>query len=176
MDRHIRSLDAALQAQQAALNLGIRQDTLPSKAVTGATTNSEEEPSSTLQTGAKADSSAGVSAEPAPRVGKNWRKGMKGYHGDQTRAVDALDVGLTTTMPLVDKKTGKQKNTTAVKVVGEPEPIVLGYMAAHNFDLAIDPNEPRYCFCQNVSYGEMVGCEVSPLPPPMQFFKLNRYA
>jgi hypothetical protein len=171
-------LDAALQAQQAALNLGIRQDTLPSKAVTGGTTDPEGEPSSSsmLQSGGKADSSMGVGAEPAPRVGKNARRGMKGYHGDQTRAVDALDVGLTTTMPLVDKKTGKQKSTTAVKVVGEPEPIVLGYMAAHNFDLAIDPNEPRYCFCQNVSYGEMVGCEVSPLPPSELLLpRLTRY-
>lgn len=27
--------------------------------------------------------------------------------------------------------------------------------------LEVDPNEPRYCYCNQVSYGEMVGCDVS---------------
>ena len=26
-------------------------------------------------------------------------------------------------------------------------------------DMAIDPNEPTYCICQRVSFGEMVGCD-----------------
>jgi hypothetical protein len=26
-------------------------------------------------------------------------------------------------------------------------------------DMAIDPNEPLYCYCQQVSYGEMVACD-----------------
>lgn len=26
-------------------------------------------------------------------------------------------------------------------------------------DWAYDPNEPRYCLCNQVSYGEMVGCD-----------------
>lgn len=26
-------------------------------------------------------------------------------------------------------------------------------------DLPIDPNEPLYCYCQQVSYGEMVACD-----------------
>ncbi|KAN0047676.1 hypothetical protein ACTA71_002061 [Dictyostelium dimigraforme] len=29
----------------------------------------------------------------------------------------------------------------------------------NDLDLAIDPNEPTYCFCNRVSFGEMVGCE-----------------
>jgi hypothetical protein len=28
--------------------------------------------------------------------------------------------------------------------------------AAHT---SIDPNEPIYCFCRNVAYGEMIGCD-----------------
>jgi inhibitor of growth protein 4 len=28
-------------------------------------------------------------------------------------------------------------------------------------DMQIDPNEPTYCFCQQVSYGEMVACDNS---------------
>lgn len=26
-------------------------------------------------------------------------------------------------------------------------------------DLPVDPNEPTYCFCNQVSYGEMVACD-----------------
>lgn len=28
-----------------------------------------------------------------------------------------------------------------------------------NSDLPIDPNEPVYCYCQQVSFGEMVACD-----------------
>jgi myosin heavy subunit len=31
-------------------------------------------------------------------------------------------------------------------------------------DMPIDPNEPRYCYCQNVSYGQMVACESGDCP------------
>lgn len=27
------------------------------------------------------------------------------------------------------------------------------------FDMPVDPNEPTYCLCNQVSYGEMVGCD-----------------
>lgn len=26
-------------------------------------------------------------------------------------------------------------------------------------NMPIDPNEPRYCYCQRVSFGEMVACD-----------------
>lgn len=26
-------------------------------------------------------------------------------------------------------------------------------------DMPVDPNEPTYCICQQVSYGEMIGCD-----------------
>ena len=29
----------------------------------------------------------------------------------------------------------------------------------NKFDMPVDPNEPTYCYCNRVSYGEMVGCE-----------------
>jgi hypothetical protein len=175
VDRHIRSLDAALQAQQAALNLGIRQDTLPSTAITGATiTADDSEPpaESMLQAGGRADaggdlvlgaSGNGDHEQGLKRVGKNWRKGIKGAGGGggggaAARAADALNIGVSSsavhfptdptsavqgdvqgaagTGAISSKQRGKQK--------AEPEPIVLGYMAAHKFDMKIDPNEPRY--------------------------------
>ena len=32
-------------------------------------------------------------------------------------------------------------------------------MQKPTLDMPIDPNEPRYCLCQNVSYGEMIACD-----------------
>ncbi|XP_034021145.1 inhibitor of growth protein 2 [Thalassophryne amazonica] len=31
-------------------------------------------------------------------------------------------------------------------------------------DFAIDPNEPTYCLCEEVSYGEMIGCDNAQCP------------
>jgi ribosomal protein L36 len=28
-----------------------------------------------------------------------------------------------------------------------------------DMDMSVDPNEPLYCYCQQVSYGEMVACD-----------------
>jgi len=30
----------------------------------------------------------------------------------------------------------------------------------------IDPNEPRYCICDDISYGEMISCDNNVSPPP----------
>jgi len=27
------------------------------------------------------------------------------------------------------------------------------------FDIPVDPNEPKYCLCQQVSYGDMICCD-----------------
>lgn len=31
--------------------------------------------------------------------------------------------------------------------------------AGMDLDLPVDPNEPTYCFCNQVSFGEMVACD-----------------
>lgn len=44
-------------------------------------------------------------------------------------------------------------------------------------DMPIDPNEELYCYCQQVSYGEMVACDnddvgILILPPPTEILVL----
>ena len=34
-------------------------------------------------------------------------------------------------------------------------------------DMPVDPNEPTYCLCQQVSYGEMIGCDNQVHKPPL---------
>lgn len=36
-------------------------------------------------------------------------------------------------------------------------------------NLPIDPNEPLYCYCQQVSFGEMVACDNEDVRPPSSF-------
>lgn len=38
----------------------------------------------------------------------------------------------------------------------------MGAGVAHSaevLDMPVDPNEPTYCLCNQVSYGEMIGCD-----------------
>uniref|UniRef100_A0A5B7BYX8 PHD finger protein ING n=1 Tax=Davidia involucrata TaxID=16924 RepID=A0A5B7BYX8_DAVIN len=48
-------------------------------------------------------------------------------------------------------KGGRKKTRLAATAAANPTSMDL--------DLPVDPNEPTYCFCNQVSYGEMVGCD-----------------
>ncbi len=49
----------------------------------------------------------------------------------------------------------------AAKELGVPEPKLLNV----DIDMPIDPNEPTYCICNRVSFGEMVGCDNPDVRP-----------
>lgn len=53
-------------------------------------------------------------------------------------------------------KRGKKKRKSGSVV---PAAVVIETDVPPGIDA--DPNEPRYCYCNQVSYGEMVGCDVS---------------
>jgi hypothetical protein len=135
-------MDAALQVQQAAVNLGIQEGTLPSEMITGST-----------GLGASGATRAdGRDAQEAMGIFSGGRaRGLNGTAGDGL-AIDGLNVGLAE---------GRMGAGRAKEDDRGPIPIVAGHVAAQNFDLKVDPNEPRYCYCDNVSFGEMIGCEVS---------------
>ena len=41
-------------------------------------------------------------------------------------------------------------------------PADVGHLTPHPsdvLDMPVDPNEPTYCLCHQVSYGEMIGCD-----------------
>ena len=39
------------------------------------------------------------------------------------------------------------------------EPVITGETELTASGWHADPNEPRYCICNDVSYGDMVGCD-----------------
>ncbi|XP_031621200.1 inhibitor of growth protein 4 isoform X2 [Contarinia nasturtii] len=62
------------------------------------------------------------------------------------------------------KSTKKQKKTTETE---EPKTEPTGHTTPHPsdvLDMPVDPNEPTYCVCQQVSYGEMIGCDNTDCP------------
>lgn len=59
-------------------------------------------------------------------------------------------------------KSKKKKKGDSAKIKEEPvpeAPIVQGMVHNEVLDMPVDPNEPTYCLCKQVSYGEMVGCD-----------------
>lgn len=36
---------------------------------------------------------------------------------------------------------------------------ILSVHPSDVLDMPVDPNEPTYCLCHQVSYGEMIGCD-----------------
>ena len=42
-------------------------------------------------------------------------------------------------------------------------------------DMPVDPNEPTYCSCHQVSYGEMIGCDNPDVSLSKSNFKLNDF-
>jgi len=64
-----------------------------------------------------------------------------------------------------EEKKSKKKKTTK----SEPQSAPVHQFAnlpvpQEVLDMPVDPNEPTYCLCQQVSYGEMVGCDNPDCP------------
>lgn len=49
-------------------------------------------------------------------------------------------------------------STGAVGSGAQVDSTALGH-PADVLDMPVDPNEPTYCLCHQVSYGEMIGCD-----------------
>ena len=70
----------------------------------------------------------------------------------------------------VDKTTDKKKKKgggSSDLPTPEPShslPFSLISGAGEGLDMPVDPNEPTYCLCHQVSYGEMIGCDNSDCP------------
>ena len=59
------------------------------------------------------------------------------------------------------KKKKKQKNEPAT-TPSHPYPNLP--VPQEVLDMPVDPNEPTYCLCHQVSYGEMIGCDNQDCP------------
>lgn len=63
------------------------------------------------------------------------------------------------------KKKGKQEDAPLSSVLPALSSMVA---ASETLDMPVDPNEPTYCLCHQVSYGEMIACD--RLDCPIEWF------
>ncbi|GMH08263.1 hypothetical protein Nepgr_010103 [Nepenthes gracilis] len=54
---------------------------------------------------------------------------------------------------------GRKKTSLAASATVSAAATALSNPTSMDLDLPVDPNEPTYCFCNQVSYGEMVACD-----------------
>jgi len=154
VDKHIRRLDADLAKFEAELR---------EKGGRLSQTESEEDPDDdepTKKRGRKKATQGQTKAEAAAS-----KKKQKGGQAGRP-AKDEKDK---------KKQKSKQKSGDGTAVgsglsggggVGGLSGQVGGLMGMPQeiIDMPVDPNEPTYCVCQQVSYGEMIGCDNNDCP------------
>ncbi|RWS11801.1 inhibitor of growth protein 4-like protein [Dinothrombium tinctorium] len=64
-----------------------------------------------------------------------------------------------------DKGRRKQKTLNETNVANVSSSSALSITGSNEvLDMPVDPNEPTYCLCHQVSYGEMIGCDNPDCP------------
>ncbi|BET00173.1 inhibitor of growth protein [Nesidiocoris tenuis] len=112
----------------------------------------------------KALTSSRALEEQATNQQKRGRKKLKEKEKKKKGASDEEDVAAKSAKKKKSKVGGKGDKTTTDKVAGglsssdSPLP-VLPLPGTEVLDMPVDPNEPTYCLCHQVSYGEMIGCD-----------------
>jgi len=139
VDKHIRRLDSDLAKFEAEMK---EQGGRLSQ------TETEEEPETDTQKKKKVGKKAG---KEETKSGKK-RKGSKEEEDN--------DKG--------KKKKGRGASSkdkeAAVPVLSALASVLPGGMQQEVLEMPIDPNEPTYCICQEVSWGEMIGCDNNDCP------------
>ncbi|KAG5675608.1 hypothetical protein PVAND_005499 [Polypedilum vanderplanki] len=98
------------------------------------------------------------------------KKGRKKTKVD-TKATGKKKRSLSDEDEKVEEKTAStaqnKSNKKQKKAVEQEEEKIEGHFTPHPsdvLDMPVDPNEPTYCLCHQVSYGEMIGCDNSDCP------------
>lgn len=101
-----------------------------------------------LATTASSSASSGIDEGGKNTVGIKKKKGQK-------------DGKKVTPRSVFESKDQKRKKVVKESLVPEviPTGIPLLGQTTEVLDMPVDPNEPTYCICHQVSYGEMIGCD-----------------
>ena len=62
------------------------------------------------------------------------------------------------------RKKKKKKDAGAVAMTSAATSLMSDGVDMAALDMPVDPNEPTYCLCHQVSYGEMIGCDNRECP------------
>lgn len=149
VDRQICLLDQSIEEVETAIALASHPDSQPRRILSYTVTGRWLRPQ----------------IEPLPQPSSH----PSGIHEPPTIGFPMFDRshGKTNTTPVRKTRKGKKrKNAHGQRALQPPEIPTVGDLLVHT----PDPNEPRYCYCNNVSYGAV---RIVPLPPA--FLKLTTY-
>lgn len=148
LERYIHRLDSDLERHEAALSLGLRPGTLPSKdaqvaqmqALEDAVLQNGRQPGSTA-TGSKADINASIAAHQLANSKTKAKAGPKGRK-EKTPAEKSRWIYIPPDAPA-------WRETVNIRV----------HAYTHRQALLTFFSQNRYCYCHQPSYGSMVACD-----------------
>ncbi|XP_025412951.1 inhibitor of growth protein 5 [Sipha flava] len=156
VDKHIRKLDSDLARFEAEI-----QD----KAI-NATRNVEEnsQKRGRKKTKDKETKKKSASSEEETITKTSKKKQLKKGGAKTTNTAPTK----TPSVNVVANPTNPTNSVASVAVeAGSLTGALVGAGVAHSaevLDMPVDPNEPTYCLCNQVSYGEMIGCDNQDCP------------
>lgn len=154
VDKHIRRLDSDLARFEAE----IQDKALNSRAAQQAAAEEREASAMNPKKGRK--KIKGANKADAVTPGKKKRSGASSEEEGPAAAPGRGGAS-------VKKKQQRKGIGTGVGAVKESDDSAESSGIAHPsdvLDMPVDPNEPTYCLCHQVSYGEMIGCDNPDCP------------
>ncbi|KAH8108198.1 hypothetical protein BXZ70DRAFT_1003592 [Cristinia sonorae] len=170
--RHIKELDRAIKEQETSLSLGLRPGTHPASIILPElvipkarsngpiydTSESEDEPMDVI-----IEDSPAVEERPVPpeeeKPAKTPRKKGRVKHARKKSDVertDPVEVAEVAEKADAGPEGRPVRSSRSLKLT---LPAIATISALKDAEAAIAPDEPRYCYCNQVSYGEMIGCD-----------------
>ncbi|KAI8362053.1 inhibitor of growth proteins N-terminal histone-binding-domain-containing protein [Mortierella sp. GBAus27b] len=144
VDRHVRRLDDDLQKYEDEQMIGPGRLGNVSSSASGATAlDRKEESSNPATSNATSSNKKGASSSAQDNSTSKRKKTHNATNSSSTSNATSTPTG-------EKRKGGNITSSSANKVAKKTTSFT---------ELPIDPNEPLYCYCQQVSYGEMVACD-----------------
>ncbi|SCZ97589.1 BZ3500_MvSof-1268-A1-R1_Chr4-3g07274 [Microbotryum saponariae] len=169
VDRHIQRLDNDLARHEDSFVLGMRPGTLPSH--DAPSVSQKEAPGATTSRGAIAlgekEAYEGINLTDDEERYRRGRGGADGrpmvgtdkYMQDERRRLRDEKLRMREEKQRLDTAMGHSMCTRLPALLAPGVFVALTPASARGPLPPVDPNEPTYCFCERVSFGQMVGCE-----------------
>lgn len=159
VDKHIRRLDGDLAKFEAEMR---------EKGRLSQTETEDEDDGNDDENGADDNGNKKASSGVRGRKNKSGQtptsgsmKKKKGQKGS-TAKEEKEEAGTKSGKKVNKKGTNANKDTGGSS--GNAANVPWGNVPQEIIDMPVDPNEPTYCLCQQVSYGEMIGCDNTDCP------------
>ncbi|KAK3819783.1 MAG: inhibitor of growth proteins N-terminal histone-binding-domain-containing protein [Benniella sp.] len=148
VDRHVRRLDDDLQKYEDEQMIGPGRLGNVGSTASGAATVDRKEDSSNAATSSATTSNKKGSSSSTQDNSTSKRKKQTHNTNNGTSNANASSTS-----------TAEKRKGGSVAASGSSKVAKNNKTSTSFTELPIDPNEPLYCYCQQVSYGEMVACD-----------------